>query len=162
MDAQLAADGMAAFRSFDGVDVADYVGYRHVGRGKFLDISGIPVTKIDGGLIAEFLNEVATSPADRSKRVIVDLATGDYWNHVVQQRGQLAQDSTLGLAAEAQQDHIVARQNRIDHLPFFPFGWTAQWESWKELRNLLPFGILEIGRVGLVEFGHSPILLDHF
>lgn len=53
-------------------------------------------------------------------------------------------------------------QNRIDHLPFFPFGWTTHLESWKELRNLLPFGILEIGRVGLVEFGHSPILLDHF
>ncbi|MEW6028857.1 MAG: hypothetical protein AB1554_05165, partial [Chloroflexota bacterium] len=35
-------------------------------------------------------------------------------------------------------------------------------ETWKKLRNLLPFGILEIGRVGLVEFGHSPILLDHF
>jgi len=53
-------------------------------------------------------------------------------------------------------------QNRIDHLPFFPFGWTTHLERWKELRNLLPFGILEIGRVGLVEFGHSPILLDHF
>jgi hypothetical protein len=35
-------------------------------------------------------------------------------------------------------------------------------ERWKKLRNLLPFGILEISRVGLVEFGHSPILLDHF
>jgi hypothetical protein len=33
--------------------------------------------------------------------------------------------------------------------------------GWKKVRNQLPFGILEVGRVGLVEFGHSPILPDH-
>jgi hypothetical protein len=32
----------------------------------------------------------------------------------------------------------------------------------KEFHNLLPFGILQVGRVSLGEFGHSPILLDHF
>lgn len=53
-------------------------------------------------------------------------------------------------------------QYRIDHLPFSPLGWTTHLESWKELRNLLPFGILEIGRVGLGEFSHSPILPNHF
>ena len=37
-------------------------------------------------------------------------------------------------------------QNRIDHLPLFPFEWTARCVAWKEFRNLLPFGILEIGR----------------
>jgi hypothetical protein len=33
--------------------------------------------------------------------------------------------------------------------------------GWKKVRNLQPFGILEVGRVGLGEFGHSPILPDH-
>jgi hypothetical protein len=31
----------------------------------------------------------------------------------------------------------------------------------KKVRNQLPFGILEVGRVGLVEFCHSPILPDY-
>jgi hypothetical protein len=33
--------------------------------------------------------------------------------------------------------------------------------GWKEVRNYLPFGILEIGWVGLVEFSHSPILPNY-
>jgi hypothetical protein len=33
--------------------------------------------------------------------------------------------------------------------------------NWKKRLKQLPFGILEVGRVGLVEFGHSPILSDH-
>jgi hypothetical protein len=31
----------------------------------------------------------------------------------------------------------------------------------KKVHNQHPFGILEIGRVGLGEFGHSPILPDY-
>jgi hypothetical protein len=33
--------------------------------------------------------------------------------------------------------------------------------GWKEVHKQHPFGILEIGRVGLGEFGHSPILPDY-
>ena len=33
--------------------------------------------------------------------------------------------------------------------------------GWKKVRNQLPFGILQVGRVGLAEFGHSPILPDY-
>jgi thiol-disulfide isomerase/thioredoxin len=33
--------------------------------------------------------------------------------------------------------------------------------GWKKVHNEHPFGILEIGRVGLAEFGHSPILPDY-
>ena len=33
--------------------------------------------------------------------------------------------------------------------------------GWKEVHNQHPFGILEVGRVGLVEFGHSPSLPDY-
>jgi hypothetical protein len=32
---------------------------------------------------------------------------------------------------------------------------------WKEVHYQYPFGILEIGRVGLREFCHSPILPDY-
>jgi len=33
--------------------------------------------------------------------------------------------------------------------------------AWKEIHDQHPFGILEVSRVGLVEFGHSPILSDY-
>ncbi len=32
----------------------------------------------------------------------------------------------------------------------------------KKVRNQLPFGILEVSRVGLLEFGHSSSLPDYF
>jgi len=52
-------------------------------------------------------------------------------------------------------------QDRIHDLPHFPFPGTAQLMGWKKVRNQHPFGILEVSRVGLGEFGHSPILPDH-
>jgi hypothetical protein len=33
--------------------------------------------------------------------------------------------------------------------------------GWKKLLKKLPFGILEVGRVGLLEFGHSSSLPDY-
>ena len=33
--------------------------------------------------------------------------------------------------------------------------------GWKKIRNQLPFGILQVGRVSLAEFGHSPSLPDY-
>src|SRR5262245_8619995 len=55
-------------------------------------------------------------------------------------------------------DHI---QDRIEDLPRFPVPWATQSVGWKRVCNQLPFGILEIGRVSLGEFSHSPILPDH-
>ena len=52
-------------------------------------------------------------------------------------------------------------QDRIDDLPVFPFERASHFVVRKVFRNQQPFGILQVGRVGLVEFGHSPILLDY-
>jgi ATP-dependent helicase/nuclease subunit B len=52
-------------------------------------------------------------------------------------------------------------QDRIDNLPHFPRARASHFVHWKKWLEQLPFGILEVGRVGLVEFGHSPILPDH-
>ena len=51
-------------------------------------------------------------------------------------------------------------QNGIDNLPHFPFARASYPVFGKEAHNQHPFGILEIGRVGLREFGHSPSLPD--
>ena len=52
-------------------------------------------------------------------------------------------------------------QDRIQNLPHFPFARSTPLIARKEFHNRLPFGILEIGRVSLSEFSHSPILSDH-
>jgi hypothetical protein len=49
----------------------------------------------------------------------------------------------------------------IDYLPHVPLTWASHVLARKEVLDQLPFGILEVGRVGLGEFGHSPILPDH-
>jgi hypothetical protein len=41
----------------------------------------------------------------------------------------------------------------VDNEPHFPFAWSAALTGRKVLFKLLPFGILEIGRVGLRECG---------
>jgi hypothetical protein len=52
-------------------------------------------------------------------------------------------------------------QNRVDNLPHLPFGRASHVVGWKEIYNQHPFGILEVGWVGLAEFGHSPILPNY-
>jgi transposase len=64
--------------------------------------------------------------------------------------------STRSLAASA-----IDIVDRIDDLPLFPFRRSTHVVIRKEFRNQLPFGILEVSRVGLVAFGRSPSLLDY-
>src|SRR5436309_11754 len=44
----------------------------------------------------------------------------------------------------------------VNDLPAFPFARTAPLIERKEFLNAQPFAILQVGRVGLAEFGHSP------
>jgi hypothetical protein len=46
----------------------------------------------------------------------VDLAAGHDRDAFVEQIGQAAEDSALGLAAKSEKDEIVARQNGVDEL----------------------------------------------
>ena len=59
------------------------------------------------------------------------------------------------LAARA--GHI---QDGINNEPHLPLARSAPFAGRKVLFNLLPFGILQIGRVSLREFGHSTSLAD--
>ena len=49
-------------------------------------------------------------------RVVVDLAAFDVGRHLVEQRGQQADEPRLGLAAQAQQNEVVARKDGVHHL----------------------------------------------
>lgn len=52
-------------------------------------------------------------------------------------------------------------QDGVDDFPTLPSVRTTQFICRKEFRNQHPFGVLQVGRVDLPEFGHSPSLLDY-
>ena len=51
-----------------------------------------------------------------AERVVVDLAAGHDRDLVVEQRHQRAQQARLRLAAQAEQDEVVLREQRVDQL----------------------------------------------
>ena len=116
VDRQLVGDVLAAARRLDRIDVADHVGDGDVGRGELLDVALVAVQPGDGRLVAVLGDQFAAAPADRAVRIVVDLAARDVRGKLVEQRGQHADEARLGLAAQAQQNEIVARQNRVDDL----------------------------------------------
>ena len=58
----------------------------------------------------------AAGAADRAERVVVDLAARHHRDLVVEQRDQRAQQARLRLAAQAEQDEVVPRQQGVDQL----------------------------------------------
>ena len=67
----------------------------------------------DRGRVAVLGDEVAGVLADRRVRVVVDLAAGDDRHPLVEQAGERADDPRLGLAALAEEDHVVAGEERV-------------------------------------------------
>ena len=69
-----------------------------------------------GVSVAELRDLFPAAPANRGVGVVVNLATGDVRRLSVEQRGQGAQDAAFGLAAQSQQNEIMARKNGVDDL----------------------------------------------
>ena len=58
----------------------------------------------------------AARGAERRQRVVVNLAAGHDRNLLVEQIDQAAQDAALRLAAQAEQDEVVPREDGVDEL----------------------------------------------
>jgi hypothetical protein len=58
----------------------------------------------------------AARAADRIERIVVDLAARHDRDLVVEQRDERAQQARLRLAAQAEQDEVVLRQQRVHEL----------------------------------------------
>ncbi len=116
MHGQLAGQVVTAARGPNGIDVADDVGDGHVRRGQLLDEAIVGRQPGQGRLVAALLHEVAAAAAQGPQRVVVDLAAGDDGQGRIEQVGEAAQEPALGLAAQAEQDHVVPRQDRVRDL----------------------------------------------
>ena len=114
MNRQFIAEQMSALGGFDWIDVTDDVRDGHVGRSEFLDKAGIAIDPIDVRHVAVQRDRLTTVSADRMKRIVVDFGTSDDWNVFVKQIGELANDAALRLTAQAQQNQVMPRQNRIN------------------------------------------------
>ena len=73
---QLVAE-IATFGDLDGIDFADEVGDRGVGRCQLLAITVVAMHPFDWGPVAHLCDQIAGMLADWCVRIVIDLATGD-------------------------------------------------------------------------------------
>src|SRR5207249_11188212 len=66
--------------------------------------------------VAFFGDQLMAATADGRVRIVVNLAASDEGQLGIEQRGERAQNAALGLAAQAQQNEIMARQDGVDEL----------------------------------------------
>ncbi len=113
---QLVGELQAGARGLDRVEVADEIGDRDVRRRELLHVARVAVEPRDRQAVAGLPDACAARRAEGRQRVIMDLAARDDRDRLVEQTDERAQDAALGLPAQAEQDEIVARQNRVDDL----------------------------------------------
>ena len=116
MHRQLIGEVQTGLRGLDRIDVADHVRDRDVGRCELLDVAGLARPPGDRHPVALARDAGAACAADGVKWIVVDFAAGHDGDLIVEQTDQAAQDPALRLAAQAQQNEIVPRQDRVDEL----------------------------------------------
>ena len=113
---QLVGQVEAGLRRLDRIDVADHVGDRDVGRRELLHEARLARQPGDRHVVALRADARAARRAERRERIVVDLTAGNHRNLFVQQIDQAAQDAALRLTAQAEQDEVVPRQDRVHEL----------------------------------------------
>ncbi len=113
---QVARQLDAASRRLDRVDVTDDVGNRDVRGGQLLDVARVAGQPGDRHRLSFALGERPARAADRRERVVVDLASLHHRDRLVEKACQSSQDPALGLPAQAEEDEVVAREDRVDEL----------------------------------------------
>ncbi len=91
---------------FDGIDVADEVGYGDVWGGQFFDEAVVGRHPCDGGFVTHLCDEVAAELRDRRIGVVAHLGAGDVRHLRVEQGGEGAKDARFCLAAETEEDEV--------------------------------------------------------
>ena len=108
VDDLLVRVGAPLGRRLDRVDVADQVRDRDVGRRELLAIALGPRDPGDRRRVALLGEDAPSVLRDRRERILVQLAAGDRRNLRVEQPDEQPQQARLGLAAEAEQQEVVA------------------------------------------------------
>ena len=104
---------VAALGDPDRVDLADQVGDRDVRRRQLLGVAALARQPVDRGRVAVLGDDREGARRDRSRRVVVQLAAADDRDRVVEQADQEAGESGLRLAALAEEDEVLAGDDRV-------------------------------------------------
>ena len=118
MDGQLAAEFMPTARCFNGIDITDKVGDGDIRRVQLFNIPLFGREISDRSCIPMFAYLVVAALADRRIRVVMNLASRNVGHLLIEKRGKRAQYPAFRLAAQAQENEIVSRQNRIHDLRY--------------------------------------------
>src|SRR5436305_14982945 len=99
---------MPTLCGFDRVNVADDVRDGHVGRGEFFDEARVALDPLDVRHVAVKLKRLPTISGDWMKWIVVDFRARDDGDTFIQEVRQLTYDAALGLAAQSQENPLVA------------------------------------------------------
>ena len=116
MHRQFARQFVTAASRLDGIDVPNQIGNGYVGRRQLFHVTIVGREISDWRVLPQPRHFLAATPADRSVRVIVNFASGKIRHVRIEQSRQRAQDAALRLAAQPEQNKIMARKNRVDDL----------------------------------------------
>src|ERR1039458_2022885 len=116
VDGELVGDVLTAAGGLDGVDIADHVGDGDIRGGQLFHVAVVAVEPGDGRVAGLGGYQIAAAAANRGVRVVVNFAAGEVGRPFVEQGGELADETGLGLAAQSKEYEVVARQDGVDHL----------------------------------------------
>ena len=106
----------AAASRFDGINVPDDVGNGHIRGGELFHVSLIARQPSNRCVVAAGGDQLAAGAANRPEGIVIDLAAGDHGNFRVQELHQATEDAAFRLAAQAEQDEIMSRQDSVHDL----------------------------------------------
>ena len=104
---------VASFGDLDRIDLPDEVGDGDVRRRQLLGVAAVARQPVDGRRLAIALDDGAGGRADRCGRVVVQLAAADDRQPRVEKADQQPRHPRLGLPALAEEDEVVAGQDRV-------------------------------------------------
>jgi hypothetical protein len=104
---------VAALGDLDRVDLADEVGDRDIGRGQLLGVAPDAWQPVDRGVIPLLIDDGSAGRRDRLVRVVVEFATAEDRQPLVEQADQQPRHTGLGLPALAEEHEVVAGQDRV-------------------------------------------------
>ena len=106
----------AAAGGTNGIDITDDVGHGDVRSGELFDEAVLTRHPGDRSVVAVGGDFFAAGAADGFQWVVVNFAAGDDGYLRIEQVDESAEDAALGLAAQAEQDKIMAREQGVDDL----------------------------------------------
>ena len=107
---------MSAARCTNGIDVTDDVSDGDIWCRELLDEPAVAIDPCDRRCVATLLDEISRVFRDRREWIVVDFASRNDRNCIVEQRREGAQDARLRLPTEAEKYEVVSGEQGVDDL----------------------------------------------